>query len=252
MIKWIELFAYPVKDAKTGEITKVIEFVRDITERANILDDLYQERAQQRTILNGISSSISFVDENLVIKWANTTAAQSVGKTPNDLIGKKCHEVWRNIDHPCENCPSLEAVESGKTERYVRHTPEGIIWDEKSEPIYDLGGKLVGIIEMSTDISDQMKSENKLIEAQKMDSIGNLAAGVAHDFNNMLGGILGYASLLLEDEHDEEKKSFIVGIMDAATRSSKLTRKLLAFGRRGKNLVHSVNLNTIIPKVISI
>ncbi|MHA1673682.1 MAG: response regulator [Promethearchaeota archaeon] len=251
-VEWIELYAYPVKDAKTGEVTKVIEFVRDITERTRILNDLYQERTQQRIILNGISSNITLVDENLTIKWVNSTAAKSVGKTPSEIIGLKCYENWANFDHPCDNCPSLKAIESGKTSRYVRKTTEGVIWDEKSEPIYDLNGNLVGIVEMATDITDQRKAEKKLIEAQKMDSIGNLAAGVAHDFNNMLGGIIGYTSLLLQEEKNEEKRGFLDGILHAANRSSDLTQKLLAFGRRGKNLVQSVDLNTVIKKVFSI
>ncbi len=251
-VEWIELYAYPVKDAKTGEINKVIEFVRNITERTKILNDLYQERAQQRIILDGIPLSITFVDENLNIKWTNITAANSVNKTPNELIGVKCYKIWADIDRPCENCPSLKAIETGKTSRYVRKTPKGIMWDEISEPIYDFNGNLVGIVEVATDITDQRKAEKKLIEAQKMDSIGNLAAGVAHDFNNMLGGILGYTSLLLQEEKNEEKRGFLEGILDAATRSSDLTKKLLAFGRRGKNLVQPVDLNIVIRKVFSI
>ena len=77
-----------------------------------------------------------------------------------------------------------------------------------------------------------------------MDSIGNLAGGVAHDFNNMLGGISGYASLLLMSEKEPKRKSYIEGILNAVERSSELTKKLLAFGRRGKNLVQAVDINS--------
>ncbi|MCK5196471.1 MAG: response regulator, partial [Desulfobulbaceae bacterium] len=153
-IERVEVFSYPMKDQRTDEVIGVVEFVRDITERTKILNDLYQERAQQRTILNGIPSNIMFVDEKLTVKWANVTAAKSVGKSPNDLIGLKCYEIWERGEDGGKNCPSLKAIESGSTARFIRETSNGTIWDETGEPIFDLNGKLVGIIQIALEITD--------------------------------------------------------------------------------------------------
>jgi two-component system, cell cycle sensor histidine kinase and response regulator CckA len=79
-----------------------------------------------------------------------------------------------------------------------------------------------------------------------MDSLGSLAGGVAHDFNNMLGGIMGYTDLLMAGEPDPARQEQLKAILQAATRSSELTRKLLAFARRGKNIVESVDLNAAV------
>ncbi len=105
------------------------------------------------------------------------------------------------------------------------------------------------ILTVVRDISLRKKSEEKLIEAQKLDSIGNLAAGVAHDFNNMLSGIMGFASLLIEDEKNPEKISFLEGILESSKKAAELTQKLLGFGRRGKNISEPLNLNEIIDEV---
>ncbi|MBL6991452.1 MAG: response regulator [Bacteriovoracaceae bacterium] len=105
---------------------------------------------------------------------------------------------------------------------------------------------------MANEITDKVKMNNKLFEAQKMDSIGALAGGIAHDFNNMLGGILGYATLLQSEEVDEEKMTYIDGILNAANRATELTSKLLAFGRKGKNLIQSIDLNKIVTEVLVI
>ena len=84
-----------------------------------------------------------------------------------------------------------------------------------------------------------------------MDSLGSLAGGVAHDFNNMLGGIMGYADLLLSAEQDPLRQKYLHSILSAASRSSELTQKLLAFGRRGKNRAESVDLPTMVEECLA-
>lgn len=102
------------------------------------------------------------------------------------------------------------------------------------------------------DISSRKQAEEKLLQAQKLDSIGLLAGGVAHDFNNMLSGIMGHASLLLDSEQDTDRRSSISEILRAAERSAELTRKLLGFARKGKYLVAAVGLNPIVDEVVEL
>ena len=102
------------------------------------------------------------------------------------------------------------------------------------------------------DITSLKKTQEKLIEAQKMDSIGNLVSGIAHDFNNMLGGILGYSSIFESIEDDPEKLEFIKGITKAARRAHDLTQKLLAFGRKGNMLIEPLVVNDIVNDVLDI
>ena len=94
--------------------------------------------------------------------------------------------------------------------------------------------------------ADRDRIRLQFLEAQKMESLGSLAGGVAHDFNNMLGGIMGYTDLLMAGEPDPARQEQLKAILQAATRSSELTRKLLAFARRGKNIVESVDLNAAV------
>ncbi|MFZ1612569.1 MAG: response regulator [Holophaga sp.] len=98
---------------------------------------------------------------------------------------------------------------------------------------------------------ERRQLESVVHQAQKMESLGSLAGGVAHDFNNMLGGIMGYADLLLADEHDPKRQGYLKAVLGAAARSGELTRKLLAFGRRGKNLTESVDLNAAIQDCLA-
>jgi signal transduction histidine kinase/CheY-like chemotaxis protein len=119
------------------------------------------------------------------------------------------------------------------------------------------GEDLLGIAVFAKDISDAKRAEVerermalRLVEAQKMESLGRLAGGVAHDFNNMLAGIMGYADLLQQQEQDPERKADLEAILRAAARSSELTRKMLAFARRGKNVVEGVDLNVLVHETV--
>ena len=98
----------------------------------------------------------------------------------------------------------------------------------------------------------RLEQEVQQAHAQKISSLGSLAGGVAHDFNNMLAGIMGHADLLLADEQDPRRQKRINAILAAAKRSSELTSKLLAFGRRGKNRKESVDLAAAVKECLAL
>jgi PAS domain S-box-containing protein len=99
---------------------------------------------------------------------------------------------------------------------------------------------------------DRERMQEQLQHAQRLDSLGSLAGGVAHDFNNMLSGIMGFAEMLLEDEQDPTRQRYLQSILKAASRSSELTRKLLAFGRKGRNLVEPTDLRALLKESLAI
>ena len=130
--------------------------------------DLQISEAQKKAILNGITSNISFVDKELKIIWANKTAANSVNKTPDEMIGKTCHHFWGDPSKPCENCPSLKAFDSKKSEHLLQYTPDGSIWDERGEPVFDVEGNMIGVVEIATDITEYKKAEKEKEQVQKL------------------------------------------------------------------------------------
>jgi len=121
--------------------------------------------AQKRAILNGISTNIAFVDMDLKIIWANNTAAKSVNKNPEELIGQHCYKFWANPKKICNNCPTQKAIFSKKREHKIIVTPDGRIWDESGEPVFDDNGNLIGVVEIAQDVTEQKKLE-QLINQQ--------------------------------------------------------------------------------------
>ncbi|MCM0082920.1 PAS domain-containing protein [Geomonas sp. Red32] len=118
-------------------------------------------------------------------------------------------------------------------------------------PLKKISGEIYAVCGISTDITDRKRAEEErlaletqLQQARKMESVGRLAGGVAHDFNNMLGVILGYAELsLLQLESDHPVVGALQEIVQAAQRSAELTRQLLAFARRQPIAPKVVDLN---------
>jgi nitrogen-specific signal transduction histidine kinase/CheY-like chemotaxis protein len=105
---------------------------------------------------------------------------------------------------------------------------------------------------MMQDVTEQKRNQAKLMEAQKMDSIGNLAAGISHDINNVLGGILGYADMISEDTKEEKTRDRAEKIMNSSHRVSNLVEKILAFARGGKNIIKPVDMNSAVKEVYSL
>ncbi|MBP7651886.1 response regulator [Candidatus Dependentiae bacterium] len=137
----------------------------------HIEDKLRESEAQKNAILNGISINIALVDRELKILWANKAAADSVNKIPEEMIGKFCYSFWGNSVNPCENCPTISAIKTGRSEHKIVYTPDGRIWNESGEPILDAKGNVVAVVEIAQDITAQKKIEIDLHKNKEIFSL---------------------------------------------------------------------------------
>ncbi|MDP8248395.1 MAG: PAS domain S-box protein [Candidatus Tritonobacter lacicola] len=135
---------------------------QDITERKRAEEILRNSEAQKKAILDGITTNIAFVNEKLEILWANKAAALSVNKTPEEMIGHKCHEFWADPEKPCDSCPTVKVFRTRKTEHNTMVTPDGRVWDEIGEPVFDIEGKIIGVVEIALDITKRKRAEERL------------------------------------------------------------------------------------------
>ncbi len=116
----------------------------------------------------------------------------------------------------------------------------------------DIAGEPPFILSVEYDLTAHRKMQERLRQSEKMTAIGQLAGGIAHDFNNQLAGILGYAELLKNRLEDEKLSRFAANIKKSAGRANELTKQLLAFSRKGKNLSIPVCLHDVIAEVADI
>ena len=103
---------------------------------------------------------------------------------------------------------------------------------ESVAPISNDDGRMSGAVWVFRDVTEERAIQEQLFQNRKMETIGQLAGGVAHDFNNMIGGVLGAAELLKMNNEGEQAKKYIDMIISAGERAAELTGKLLAFARK--------------------
>jgi len=151
-----------------GEPKYLAGFTIDITERVQTEEALRNSEVQKKAILDGITTNLAFVNENFDIQWLNKASANSVNRSPEEMIGRKCHEFWGDSETPCNGCPVDRAFKTKKTEQAITYGPDGRIWDEKGDPVFNDHGEIIGVIEIAHDITDKVKTEEALSKSESL------------------------------------------------------------------------------------
>lgn len=223
--------------------------VRRITEdRLRESEDSFRKISQEfHGLLDAIPDNITLQDKDLKILWANKGAADGLGKKLEDVIGQYCYKLWHNRTSACELCPVIDSFKTGKPASFIVTTPDNRIWDLRTVPLIDEHGKVANVIEVGRDITEHRRLEDQLREAQKLESIGQLAGGIAHDFNNILTAVLGFGGMLqMEIDDADHLKHYVQEILAAGQRGASLTHQIIAFSRKQVLDMKPVNLNEII------
>ncbi len=164
-----------------------------IMQRRETADKLLESEAQKDIILNSSAEMIAYYDTDLRIIWANRAAAESVGKTPGELPGLHCYEIWHQRSGPCEGCPVLKARETGEPEESEQKTADGRYWSIRGYPVLDKDGTVTALVEFGQDISGRRESEEKLRESVREKEY--LMAELNHRVKNNLAVISSLISL---------------------------------------------------------
>lgn len=200
-------------------------------------------------LLDAIPDTLVYLSPDLTVLWANRAAAEKLGRDPAEIVGRRCHEVWHSRGIPCEICPVQATFASGQPEAREITDPAGLVWDLRSAPVRGDDGSVAGVIELARDVTAQRRLEGQLAHARKLEAVGRLAGGVAHDFNNYLAAISGFSDLaLLEIPAAAPGRESVEQIRAAALAAGSVTRQLLAFSRRQPFHPRPVELKALIER----
>jgi len=171
------------------------------------------------------------------------SSQEVIGKTPRILkSGEQSPEIYEEL---------WKTILSGNTYRkiLVNRKKNGELYyvEENISPMRDATGAITHFISNGRDLTDRLRIEAQLLQAQKMDAIGRLAGGVAHDFNNLLTIIMSYSELAQDSAvRGSALERKLQEIISAARRAAQLTRQLLAFGRKQPQALRVLELNDVI------
>ena len=223
-----------------------LALARDVTERKKAEEALQASRDLLRSVVENIPIRVFWKDAELRYLGCNRVFARDAGMPrPEDLIGKDDFQMAWRAQAQLYRDDDKRVMDSGLPKlnfEEAQNTPDGrSIWLRTSKvPLRDAGGRILGLLGIYDDITEHKRKEaereklqSQLIQAQKMESVGRLAGGVAHDFNNMLSIILGNAKLAMNiSKPGDPQRENLEEILKAAGHSAEIIRQLLAFARK--------------------
>jgi PAS domain S-box-containing protein len=231
-------------------------FARDITERKQAETNIAAEKERLIVTLRSIGDGVITTDTVGNIVLMNKISEKLTGWSNSDAAGKPLGEVFHIINEQTrEVCkdPVTKVINSGQIIELANHTiliakdgTERSIADSGA-PIMDSESKIVGVVLVFRDVSEQIKTERELLKVKKLESIGVLAGGIAHDFNNILAAILGNINLaLFDDELPDATKKLLLEAEKASLRAKDLTQQLLTFSKGGAPVKETASLDSVI------
>jgi len=225
--------------------SKVIQCnIRDITAQKRAK----AERKRFMAAIGQVAEAIFMTDDQGNIQFVNPafermsgySREESVGRNPCFLkSGEQSDQFYKDL---------WDTISDGRTwaGRIVDKSRDGTLYtlNTSISPVRDAAGRIVNYVAVQRDITEDLRLEAQFQQAQKLEAVGLLAGGVAHDFNNILSVILGYAELALRSvDPDQPLHEYLDEIYKAAIRSADITRQLLTFARKQTIMPVVLNLN---------
>jgi two-component system, NtrC family, sensor kinase len=217
---------------------------------------LLDQQRLLRTVLDVTPDMVSLMDQHLVYKAANKAFAEFVGIPSEEVIGRTDYDIFPKSvadERTIENRRILSLRECIKGEISVK-SEEGERWLHVVKvPVFGRNGEVMGVMHTARDVTEIRRYQDQLIQSQKMESIGKLAGGVAHEINTPLGIILGYAQILLEEAAEDSQDHADLKIIEKQAKvCRKIVSDLLGFSRQHEHQVEEMDLNHSILEALSL
>ena len=223
---------------------------------------LAAEREQLSVTLRSIGDGVITTDNDGRVVLINKVTETLTGWLQEEAVGKPIDEVFHIInEHTRERCESPVALvlKAGTVIGLANHTilvardgTERIIADSGA-PIRDIEGRIIGVVLVFRDITERIKIEADLLHAQKMEAIGTLVGGIAHEFNNVLGIIIGNTELAIDEVPDwNPVYQNLDEIKIASLRAKDVVKQLLNFSRKGDTTRKPIDIRLIVKESIKL
>jgi len=257
-----------LSDIVGPEYTK-LGFFREVQEKMVELEtynaELERKKQEIQDILNGIMDLLAVVSPDYRIVYVN--------KVFNDYFdiprpeGLFCYQVFRGASEPCPACPLRTALRTGKPDKsaYIDHRPDrSLHFEVVASPMFDDKGRVRTVLVSKRDVTMEKEYQAKYYQAEKMATIGLLAAGVAHEINNPLAAISGFSealkrrlphlATLLDKERDilEDFTDYTTTILEECNRCRDIVGNLLSFSSQKTCKFNTIDLNSLVTGTLKI
>ena len=214
---------------------------------------LRRSESQMRLITDTIPALIAYFDSGQTYRYANLGYCNWFNKTADEVIGNSIHNIigiraQDSVKHHIARALSGEQV----TYEYAMiRNGEKVYARSSLVPEIDKDGRVIGCFVLSFDISEQKRMQAALVQAQKMEAIGQLSSGIAHDFNNLLTIVVGNLSILKEQANANPAiLNLVEPALEAGKRGAQLVQRLLSFSRQQPLRPSVINIRNLVEDII--
>jgi signal transduction histidine kinase/PAS domain-containing protein len=185
---WTEMYIYKLP---TGKVVTIFDRQSELIEAQEIInhkkmeDELQKSENEKSVILESLLEHIIYQTIDNTIIWANKAAADSVNRSPQDLIGQKCYKIWNTLEEPCDGCPVVQSLKSQKPEIREMNTPDGRIWRVAGYPVRDKDNNIIAVVESTLDITEKKLVEQKVEERSRVLSVLNKIITLGNESTNL-------------------------------------------------------------------
>jgi PAS domain S-box-containing protein len=250
----VEYSSHPMSDR--GQLQGAVVAFKDVTLRHQMETDLRHSEQLFRGAFDAARAGIALIgSDGKTYVDVNHALCEMLGYSKAELLSLD----WIEVTHPDDREANIEEVArfrastdevSYVSKRYVRKDGEVIFVELSDSMIRDPDGALLYFVTHATDVTDRERLQSQLSQAQKMEAVGLLAGGVAHDFNNILAVILNYAEFVSEElEAGDARLADVQEIIKAGEKAAQLVHQLLSFSRKEVVEPRVIGLNDVISGV---
>ncbi len=209
----------------------------DDENQRRVIDALFECEAQKKAMIDGFPGILVLFDRDMKARWVNNHTLRFC----TDFKGKKCYEIFCSKSDDCSSCAFVMSRASGMIEKSTQLI--GVFGDDGEEMFFDItcspvvrGGDVSGFVVIAQNVTERRQLEKQLRHTQKMEAIGTLAGGVAHDFNNVLTPIMGYTEIIrlkmkMNGLAEGAVYDYLAEILKASKRAKTLVEQFLTFSR---------------------
>jgi PAS domain S-box-containing protein len=231
--------------------------VIDITEQTRAMEALRESEVKMRSIVNNIGIGVALISPDMKVLEVNQRMHEWF---PGIYLEQHplCYKVFSEppLETVCDICPVQKTLQDGLVHEAITPNLRGNkvhTYRLATSPVFNNKNEISAVIELTEDITERISLEAQLRQSQKMEAIGRLAGGVAHDFNNMLSVILGYSEMALDEiDPSQPIHHYLKEIHNASIRSAEIVRQLLAFARKQTFAPKVLNLNNTVENMLRI
>ncbi|UCE79385.1 MAG: PAS domain S-box protein [Nitrospiraceae bacterium] len=191
-------------------------------------------------LLDSLPDSIMQLSTDLEIVWSNRATAEMLGQEISEIKNTHCFTTWHYRTEPCEECPAVKSFRTGKIESFFVTSRKGRSFEIQAIPIKDENENVHSVMLVTSDVTERNRLQAETLRGAHLASIGELSAGVAHEINNPINGIINYAQILIDRNRKRKDKDLIEDdlakqIIHEGNRVSNIVRSLLSFARDSKS-----------------